>query len=256
MYIEPRYIGASASEDMPPEFRNSLLAAGNYLESVLGEQRIRVPVYVGIGNAASGVDQTAATTYFTREGDTVVFEAISNRRVRNANYGVISYLDTDAQVMDHNISLVHINRGRISSFAVSVHEIAHFLGMSERIRENRFYGPGTRVRRHVIDSYGSQGLEGQRLVHNQDAVYDAFRIARGDYPLFTGPEVMRILNGAILYEHGRPGLPMRRFDDSIDLSHIALMYNLLNQSNYRNRATLMAAEMAFFKDLGYGKYSY
>ncbi|WP_348586645.1 autotransporter domain-containing protein [Pseudomonas sp. LABIM340] len=145
--------------------------------------------------------------------------------------------------------------------ALSVHELAHALGISSSIAEKNgansftpyFEDTISRWSAHLRDDNGNPARPDQAVVCSGMCLnaYDpgAFDL-RKDQGYFTGDAVSEVLEGAM------PGVPIKinGEDGKVDtdyMSHLELKNSLMSHQDYRNYTTFMEVELAVLQDLGY-----
>lgn len=152
--------------------------------------------------------------------------------------------------------------GKTDLVSVAVHELAHGLGISNRVFDQQGVGTFTPAfssdlplgswGSQLRDDNGNPAQPGQVILCkgcNNSWDPQGFDV-RLDKGYFAGKNVAEVLAGAM------PGIPVRMLadDGSVDnnyMSHIELKNSMMSHQNYRNYTTFMEAELALLQDMDY-----
>ncbi|MBO6258789.1 MAG: autotransporter outer membrane beta-barrel domain-containing protein [Succinivibrio sp.] len=170
--------------------------------------------------------------------------ALEDQIITGKVYNCSSYygMGTFNWYLDPYVSVLSPNHNGVSIFEVSVHEIAHSLGLTAAAEEyastfqSHLYGKvegSTEYERFTLENY-NQMVVGTGV---ESGVY------------FRGDNVTEVLQGALgdqIPVNGQEGSPAKR-----DLSHLELQNSFLSHQEWCNYNNLMEAELAVFQDLGY-----
>ncbi|NYT66214.1 autotransporter domain-containing protein [Alcaligenaceae bacterium] len=153
--------------------------------------------------------------------------------------------------------LPRVQGSEIDTTAVAFHELAHGLGflnsmnLDGTIDKLRFDSELNTFDIHMRDDNGNAPKPDQLvLCASCSNPYDADSFdVRNNKGYFTGPQVERVLDGAMV------GIPLRiggvdNLDDS--MSHSELKNSLMSHQSYRNYTNFLEAELAMLQDMGYG----
>lgn len=253
-----------SSWDFNQQQKEKILNAARYWAEVITPVNGKLPAIINVGtfneNNAVGdsVRYFNGSTRLTKlqsvlegfESGELVFGAHAELGIGMMGFDDLSYVPSQL-----------IRTGKMDLTSVSIHELAHGLGISSMILDRFGEGeltpafsvlqPFDSWTSHLRDDNGNAASPGQQILchgcNNDDP--QGFDV-RKDRGYFSGEQVDQVLAGAM------PGVPVRMLEDdgSVNndyMSHIELKNSMMSHQAYSNYFTFMEAELALLQDMGY-----
>lgn len=255
---------AESTWDLSQQQKEKILDAMRYWTEVITPRPGQLPAIINVGTF--DVDNAAG------KSDSVGNGVISLTKLQGALSGIdIGELTfgSHAQFIMGKMDFDDIpyvptqlpRTGKADLVNVAVHELAHGLGISNKVTDRQGGGTFTPAfgtqpfdswTSHLRDDHGNPARPRQVILCNGcNNPWDpqGFDV-RLDKGYFTGRQVDEVLAGAM------PGVPVKMLHDngSVDvdyMSHIELKNSMMSHQNYRNYTTFMEAELALLQDMGY-----
>lgn len=261
-YIADESKPLSSTWNLNQQQKDSVLNAMNYWAQII---TLTPGAQPGIINVGTYNDENAAATSATLSNQLMSFTQLQVA-LRGLDAGELTY-GSHAQIMVGKMDfdkLAYVpsqlpRSGDADLAAITVHELAHALGMASEIDDSD--GEATPAftkepfniwTRNLRDDNGNPAGPGQAILcskcKNED--YPEGFDVRKDKAYIVGANISEVLAGAM------PGAPVKMLNDdgALDddyMSHLEFKNSLMSHQNYRNYTTFIEAELALLQDMGY-----